>query len=133
MHFANFQTSRHGSPTLDFAYFFYTCSPKNVLNNVDKYLVVYHDSLSEFLGEFGSNPEKVFPRSLLWGHWKKYNKFGLVTSNILFKFILVSEDESLSIDEGEFAKAVIELIKNEKLCNERGIDVITHFCDRNLI
>lgn len=118
---------------LDFAYFFYTDAPKDILDDLDKYLEIYHQSLSTFLKELGSNPEKVFPLSTVKEHWRKYSKFGLVMANVLFKFMLLAEGESFSISENEFAKAFVTPIKNEKICNQRAIDVIMHFADRNLI
>lgn len=118
---------------LDFAYFFYTCAPKSVLDDLDKYLELYHRSLSEFLVELGSDPETVFPLSVLKEHWRKYSKFGLVMANVLFKFMLLSEGESFTIAKNDFCKVFVTPIKNEKLCNERAVDVIMHFIDRNLI
>lgn len=133
MRFVDFQISRLGSPLLDFAYFFYTCSPKRILDDVDKYLEIYHISLSSFLKELGSDPEKVFPFCVLKEHWRKYSKFGLVMANVLLIFMLLDEGESFTISENDFPKAFVTPIKNQKLCDQRAIDVITHFADRNLI
>lgn len=103
------------------------------MDDLDKYLKIYHDSLTEFLIELGSDPEKLFPMSVLKEHWRKYSKFGLVMANVLFIFMLLDEGETFSIAEGEFEKAFVTPIKNQEICNQRGIDVITHFAERQLI
>lgn len=133
MRFVDFQISRLGSPILDFAYFFYTSSPKNIMANVDKYLEIYHGSFSSFLTELGSDPEKLFSLSLLKEHWRKYSQFGLVMSVVLFTFMLKGDGEPVSITENEFYKAFVTPIKNQELCDQRAIDVIAHFADKNLI
>lgn len=94
---------------LDFAYFFYTCAPKSLLDQIDKFLEIYHESLSSFMKELGSDPEKIFPLSDLKEHWRKYSLFGMVMANTLLRFLLREEDEEVSITDEGFANA-----KNEK-------------------
>lgn len=103
------------------------------MDDLDKYLQVYHDSFSEFLKELGSDPDKVFSMSVLKEHWQKYSKFGLILANVLLIFMSLDEGESFSIAEDEFAKVFVTPIKNQELCNQRSIDVITHFAEKNII
>lgn len=133
LRFIDFQISRVGWPVLDFSYFFYTCAPKNLLSQVDKFLGVYYESLFYFMEELGSKPEELFSLSALKEHWRKYSHFGLIMSISLFKFMLCDDDELYSITETEFAKAFVNPIKKEDLCNRRSIDVIMHFAEYNLI
>lgn len=103
------------------------------MDDVDKFLGIYYESLSSFMKELGSDPEKLFPLSALKEHWRKYSYFGLVMSVVLFKFMFFDSDELYSITEASFGKIFTNAIKREELCNQRAIDVIVHFAEHDLI
>lgn len=133
MCFLDFQISRVGSPLLDFSYYIYTSAPKHVLEDIDKYLNIYYDSLCSCLQEYGCNPDDVFPYAVFIKHWQKYSKFGLILSLLLFRFALCDKDEAPNLTDQDYAEDFLRPIKNEDALNERVINVVKHFVDNNLI
>jgi hypothetical protein len=62
----DFQLARYCSPALDISFFIYSCTSEELRDkHYDDLLKVYHDSLSEIIRDFGSNPDYLFPFSAL--------------------------------------------------------------------
>lgn len=133
MRFLDFQLSRLGSPLLDVAYYFYSIAPKHALVDTDRYLKIYYKSLAESLQKFECDPDEVFPFDLIKQHWRKYSKFGLVLSAVLFRIALCDKDEAPSVTDSDFSNDLLSSIKNQNDVDLRTINVITHFVDNNLI
>ncbi|KAJ9586687.1 hypothetical protein L9F63_019725 [Diploptera punctata] len=74
----DFQVSRYASPALDVSYILISSTDKQTRENHQTSLLQsYHRSLSDYLIELGSNPEKIFPYVVLEDQLKKYARFGL--------------------------------------------------------
>lgn len=128
----DFQLARVHSPIFDLAYFFYASAPKRVMDQVDKYLKIYHDSLSDFMRQLGSDPKKVFPFDVFLNEWKKYRKFGLAMALFLFRFSLAEADEAVSVSTKEnFADGFAKEMTNQGEHNRRVTEVVKHFVESN--
>ncbi|XP_018566834.1 uncharacterized protein LOC108907578 [Anoplophora glabripennis] len=92
--FFDFQLTREGSPCCDLSYCFYSGASGKLLNDLDYFLQIYHDSLSETLKAFGCDPQKLYPFQELKNGWKRYSKVG-VTMGLLIWKIKYTSDESL--------------------------------------
>lgn len=138
MRFVDFQFSRLGSPVCDLAYFIYSCTSKEVLDNMNTYKYHYYDSLSKHISLLGSNPNEVYPLSVFEEHWKTYAKFGL-TISALQVFVLLSEKHEV-IDYTDVAEAGQEIgtaydyeIANTEEYNNRMRCIIEYFVEENVI
>lgn len=130
--------ARLGSSVLDLSYFFYTCSSKEVLDNHEHYLNVYHENLSLYLQKLGCNPDKVYPYEIFQEQWKKHSKFGLVSSMLLIHIFLSNQDEVTDLTEiAESGQSVTEAfnydITDSDAYNNRVRDVILHFVNNKYI
>lgn len=99
------------------------------MDDVDKYLQIYHNSLSDFLKQLGSDPEKVFPFEVLQRHWKKYRKFGLTMSLFIFRFTLCEEDEAVTLTGENYADGFGKDVSSQKEQDRRVTDVVKHFVE----
>ncbi|KAF2904589.1 hypothetical protein ILUMI_01587 [Ignelater luminosus] len=136
--FFDFQISRLGSPVLDLLYFFYTCSPKEIINELDYYLQLYYNSFSDYLRKLGSDPDKILPYSVLQEHWKKYSRYGLAFSIFVIHIMLTEKDEAIDLsEECEAGRSVTEAfdyeIKKMDEFKERVRAIILHFVERKFI
>ncbi|CAG9824036.1 unnamed protein product [Phaedon cochleariae] len=95
----DWQLSKLASPAMDLSYFFLVHSPKEVLYDYEKYLKLYHETLSKNLREFSCDPEKVFPYSVLLEHWKKRACLGVYTAFSIVKIMLCDSEDAPDLDE----------------------------------
>ncbi|KAJ8977346.1 hypothetical protein NQ317_017760, partial [Molorchus minor] len=72
----DFQFSNVGTPVSDLSYFLYSGATKEVLDDLDYYLRVYHESLTKTLHNFGCNSQNIYPFEVLKRDWKEYCKTG---------------------------------------------------------
>lgn len=128
MKLIDFQIVRPGTPVYDLSYFFYTGGNKELFDNLDEYLKVYHESLSTNIRELGSDPEKLYPFKQLKEDWKNYGMFGTIFSLMLTKVkLLKSEDVQDIVSDREVPgnkNQFIELKINEKLFKTRTRDIV---------
>ena len=62
----DFQLARYASPVIDIAFFIYSCTTEELREKYyDNLIKTYHETLTEFIKDFGSNPEYLFPFSAL--------------------------------------------------------------------
>jgi thiamine kinase-like enzyme len=62
----DFQLARYASPVIDIAFFIYSCTTEELrAQYYDDLIKTYHNSLCEFIKDFGSNPDFLFPFSAL--------------------------------------------------------------------
>lgn len=81
------------SPVKDLSHAFYSSGSKEVLNDLDKYLNIYYEQFSFSVRKLGSDPEKVYPYSILKRDWKTYSKFGFMMGIMVNKNKLTYEDD----------------------------------------
>lgn len=99
MNILDFQVSRVTIPVCDLSYFLYACAPKSILDDLDKYLQIYHESLSDNLRKLGSDPEKIFPYIVLKEQWKNNSKYGFIMALIVIRLMLCDSDESPDLEK----------------------------------
>ncbi|KAF2904036.1 hypothetical protein ILUMI_02133 [Ignelater luminosus] len=91
----DWQLARAGSPVLDLAYFIFACTDKPLRDeHYDHLIQEYYESLSSFLHELGSDPDKLFPFEVLQEHLKKFCVFGLYMA-IMILYVINSEVEEI--------------------------------------
>ncbi|XP_050514594.1 uncharacterized protein LOC126889913 [Diabrotica virgifera virgifera] len=82
MKFIDFQASSKASVVQDLSYFLYSGCDKQVLDNLDEYLMVYHKSLVETCSML--NCKEYISFEELKSEWKEYSFFGFMMSLIVF-------------------------------------------------
>lgn len=122
--------TRVHSPAFDIGLFFYLCAPKHVLDETDKYLRIYYDSLSNFLQELGSDPESVFPYDAFLKHWRKYRIFGLAVTLFALRFIMSEQNETLEFRSTEKLQHDLQYdMIHQKDQDKRVVDFIKHLVE----
>lgn len=91
--FFDFQLAKDASPCCDLSYCIYSGAPKEVLKDMDYYLRIYHDSLSETLKAFGCDSETLFPFQALKEDWKRFHKLGFTMALMVWKIKYTYDDE----------------------------------------
>lgn len=103
MKIIDFQVSCDSTPIYDLAYSLYSGTAGELLNKLDDYQKVYHESLTETLREFGISTERIYSFDTFRKDWKKYCILCLAPSIYLWKIkIFKNEDlpnpgESLNV------------------------------------
>ncbi|XP_018566835.1 uncharacterized protein LOC108907579 [Anoplophora glabripennis] len=97
--FLDFQLSKEGSPCCDLSYCFYSGAPKELLKDLDYFLKVYHDSLSETLKAFGCDSGKLYPFQELKNDWKRYCKMGVMMSLMIWKIKCTPEENVIDFND----------------------------------
>lgn len=79
---------------MDLSYFLFTCTEKDLR---DKYwetiLKEYYQSLSNFLIELGSDPNKLYPYEKFQEHIKIYGKYGFLMALMVLYLMMCDSDE----------------------------------------
>ncbi|KAI4467393.1 hypothetical protein MML48_2g00009469 [Holotrichia oblita] len=111
----DWQMIRSASPALDLVYFFYTTAPasEEILKRVDIFLKIYHEELSNQIKQLGSDPDKLYPLSLLKKEWQEYAKFGFCRAFLILKAMLGGKEELPSFDDSDMT----EVLKRGSLFN----------------
>lgn len=129
--FLDWQAVRHSSPVIDIAFFIFCCTTKELRDlHYDTFLKVYHDSLSAHIRKYevisfpafeililnkkkyicissrlGSDPEKLFPYTLMLEHLRQCAKYGFILSTVILPVITTETEYTLDLDElGECAE-----------------------------
>ncbi|KAF2904035.1 hypothetical protein ILUMI_02132 [Ignelater luminosus] len=91
----DWQLARAGSPALDLAYFIFACTDKPLRDQYYDHLIQeYYESLSSFLRELGSDPDKLLPFKVLQEHLKKFCVFGMYMA-VMVLYVMNSEVEEI--------------------------------------
>lgn len=80
----DFQLCRKGSVVNDLAYFVYSGVKKDILDNLDYYLKIYHDSFSTTLSSYNLDPASIFTFEDLKSEFKEYFVFGFIMSQLIW-------------------------------------------------
>lgn len=81
------------STVYDLSYFFYSIASEEALANLDNYLKFYHSELSKHVKNLGSDAEDLYPFHVFKQEWKLYSKFGFALAFVLFKVMLINQDD----------------------------------------
>ncbi|CAG9830311.1 unnamed protein product [Diabrotica balteata] len=134
----DWQLSSCSTPAYDISYFFIVNSSKEIFDDYKTYLKLYHDTLSSQLLNFGCDPQKLFPYSLLEEHLQLLFSFGLYMSFMIVK-IMVSESEEapdfveISEKNGDLVKGMSFSVKNMDEYTRRIKYIISFLRDNNYI
>jgi len=99
----DWQLSKLGCPATDLTYCLLANGSKEVLDDYQRYLKIYHEALSLSLKEFGFDPEEVYPYQILEKQFKKYSPLMLFLCVIVMRVLICEQDEA-----PDFAKIDIE-------------------------
>ncbi|KAJ3659962.1 hypothetical protein Zmor_011623 [Zophobas morio] len=118
MRLLDFQLIKVGSPVCDLSYCLYSGASKKVFDNLNEYLQIYHDSLSSFVRELGSDPERLFPFSVLKEHWRKYARWGMIMSFAILKMKLINKEDLVDLTDGYDMDELVDVFANVKFNEE---------------
>ncbi|KAJ8957802.1 hypothetical protein NQ314_006477 [Rhamnusium bicolor] len=99
MRFLDFQLSKAGNPVSDLAYCFYSGGSKEMLAQLDYYLKVYHNSLSETIREFNLNAEEIYPFKVLKNDWKQHCQLGFTMAIMIWRMKLTYESDLMDLTD----------------------------------
>ncbi|XP_015516969.1 uncharacterized protein LOC107222213 [Neodiprion lecontei] len=94
LYFLDFQSVRYVSPAIDISYVLF-CSCNQELRNrhFDELIKIYHESLSAYLYELGSEPQKLFPYEELLRQMRKFStSTGITAMMVLPAFTSQGDD-----------------------------------------
>jgi hypothetical protein len=103
----DFQMSRYGSPALDLSFFLLRYYTEEAGHNYQDLLRVYHEALSEFVRELGSNAVELFPFSALEEEMQKYSAFGMAMALFSIPGTMSDANSCISDDHNEDASDII--------------------------
>lgn len=135
----DFQLIGETSPVLDLSYVLYASSPKEIYDNLDQYLHVYHNSLSKTIRDLGSDPEVLMPFDELKNQWKMYSRYGLMMASGVLKICIQERDEVMDFAEaleennGDPMAGFTKEGKHEALYHKRFRNLIEHMIANEFI
>ncbi|KAG5668327.1 hypothetical protein PVAND_016271 [Polypedilum vanderplanki] len=136
----DFQLARFASPALDISFFIYSCTTEELrAQHYDDLLKAYHDSLSEIIKDFGSNPEFLFPFSALEAELKSFARFGVGMGIESIPFSVMDDNETADMEKikGDEAVPITDIWILKKLENiedqRRLADIFKHAVDRGYL
>lgn len=137
MKILDWQFSSTGSPIIDLAFFFYTCSSEEVIRDYRNYLDVYYNSVVEVAKQFGIEPDQVFPRNAFDAEWKKYASIGLYKALFFVNISLTETSEAPDLQEdvknGGNVMDLMTNIGNLEDYGRRITNIVHHLMDNDLI
>lgn len=80
----DFQICRSGSVVSDLSYLLYSAVTKNILDDLDHFLKIYHDSFSDTLRSYNLDPSAIFTFADLKAEWKNHFAYGYIISQVLW-------------------------------------------------
>ncbi|KAG5668326.1 hypothetical protein PVAND_016270 [Polypedilum vanderplanki] len=136
----DFQLARVSSPAIDISFFIYCCTNEELrAQHYDDLLKAYHDSLSEIIKDFGSNPEKLFPFSALESELQKYARYGVAISIEAIPFSVMDDSETANFNliKGDEAVPITDIwiLKRLKKVEDqqRLADIFKHALERGYL
>lgn len=125
----DFQVSCDSTPIYDLAYSLYSGTTGDLLNNLDDYQRLYHDSLTETLREFGISAERIYSFDTFKKDWKRYCILCLAPVIFLWKIKmfknveLPNPGESLHVSSSRLQQTYKKIVR----------DVILHMNNNNFL
>ncbi|KAK4884250.1 hypothetical protein RN001_000521 [Aquatica leii] len=90
----DWQLAHIGSPVSDLTYLLFTCTDKEFRDTHYNYVInYYYNTFSTFLRRLGSDPEELFPFSILQEHLKAFSVFAFYMSLQVLYLMLSNTDE----------------------------------------
>lgn len=114
------------TPALDLGQFLFSAGEKDVLYNIDKYLKLYHDQLTESLKSYGVEIDGIFSFENFMAHWTKYNKTGLIIALCIIQMSL-SEAGEIPDDLTLLTYTDCSGMKNAEIFKRRVNDLLISF------
>ncbi|CAG9764169.1 unnamed protein product [Ceutorhynchus assimilis] len=96
----DFQLTRESSPIHDLSYFFYCGASKNDFANLESYLKIYHESLSNVMRQCGEDANILFPYKDLVREWKENALLGVFWGIHLWYIKLLPKEEYEQVLKG---------------------------------
>lgn len=130
----DFQLARFASPALDISFFVYSCTSQTLREqHYHDLLKAYHQSASDLIRSFGSNPDDVYPYSGLLDEMRELGCFGVGMGIESVPFSIMDEGCDLDQIKGEEAVPIttVWIIKpiEQKEGRRRLADVFKHAVD----
>ncbi|CAH1169800.1 unnamed protein product [Phaedon cochleariae] len=110
----DFQVATRGSPVHDLSYCFYSGASKEVLQNFENLLRIYHDTLSTALKAYGCAVDEIYPMRTLKDEWTKYSKYGLILSTMIWRIRSTAVEDSADLNK---------LVDNDMTERKRPINI----------
>ncbi|XP_065156830.1 uncharacterized protein [Atheta coriaria] len=131
----DWQIIASGSVIMDLSYFFYTIAEKSCMDNLDYFMKLYHDSMSDHLKAFGLDIEDVYPYEVFYKAWKKLSIFGFLMTFTLRKMMLIEAKDTFDFAEGldDFMLKLHLTKDQEEVYKEQMRDIVMHFVDQNML
>ena len=138
MKLLDFQLAGDGNPVCDVSHILYSGAPKEVLDDLDYYLKVYHSSLSEILKLFNLNPDIIYPFKVLRNDWKHYCRRGFTMGLLIWKTKSTSEEDILDFSDfkenpEDVHEAFVDTKYDETMFKKRTRDVILHMYNNDYL
>ncbi|XP_018566832.1 uncharacterized protein LOC108907577 [Anoplophora glabripennis] len=136
--FLDFQLVRLGSPVCDLSYCLYSGGKKEIFDNLDHLLQIYHDSFSESIRAYGCDPDELYPLEALKDDWKVHCQLGFTMGISIWRGKLVYDEEIVDfadiVTEGEKGMEKFNDAKcDEKTYRERSRDILLHLYEKDYL
>jgi hypothetical protein len=133
----DWQIAKYFSPICDLSYFLFACISKEDIDDLDEILKVYHKSLTSYLNKMGTD-SSVYPLDTFLADWKKYCKYGVTMSSMLFKICATDKDEVVDIaqmaESGQNIEDTFSYdVKDKASFKNRAKHVVKYVVENNLI
>nr|XP_023024456.1 uncharacterized protein LOC111512548 [Leptinotarsa decemlineata] len=112
----DFQFAYVGTPVYDLSYLIYSGGTKEIFDELDHYLEVYHESLRNTLRKYECDPD-TYPFHMLKYEWTRYSNFGFVMGLVLIKEKFMYENKEMTLSE------IIDNIDNLKDFDKTRFDI----------
>ncbi|KAJ3666352.1 hypothetical protein Zmor_001798 [Zophobas morio] len=134
----DWQISVYSSPILDLSYFVFASISKDDIDDLNDILEQYYEKLKFYTTQLGSNLDVLYPKQEFLNDWRKYCKFGILMSSLVFKICATEKDEVLDIADAaesgnDFGKAFDYEVKNKSALKNRAKYVVQYVVKNNLI
>ncbi|XP_018566830.1 uncharacterized protein LOC108907575 [Anoplophora glabripennis] len=133
----DFQMFRLGSPVCDLAYCLYSGGTKAIFDDVDHFLRIYYDSLSENLREYGCDPDKIYPFQAIKNEWKVYCQLGFIVGMMVWRGKMTYEDDAVDLTDlsnnEEDLKKFFETNYDKETFQRTMRDIILHLFENDYL
>ncbi|XP_028137599.1 uncharacterized protein LOC114332089 [Diabrotica virgifera virgifera] len=134
--FIDFQTCKVGSAVYDLSYCIYSGGSKEVFDNLDHYLNLYHKNLVDTCTVMGC--DEFISLEELKQEWKDYSKFGWIMAMVILRAKYVKDDAKLDlylmlteIEKRDYKKHLEEA--DEEEIERRTVPLLEHMYQNGFI